>query len=78
MLLKGKYLQVIAQAFVKVYRSHVELWDIKFISTLFLTTTDLSAKATSLNDISETHHFFGGGLFKTKSCKSKSYMKWDK
>ena len=39
------------------YKSHVELWDIKFISTLFWTTTDLSAKTTNLMDIFEPHKF---------------------
>ena len=43
--------------------SHVELCDIKFISTLFWTITDLSAKTTSLMNIFEPHQFFGGGLF---------------
>ena len=43
--------------------SHVELLDIKFISTLFWTTTDLSAQTTSLMDIIERHQFFVGGLF---------------
>ena len=55
----------------KITRSHVELWDIKFISTLVWTVTDLSANTTSLMDIFEPHQFFGGGLFGNKSCKSK-------
>ena len=58
--------------------SHIELWDIKFISTLFWTITDLSAKTTSLIDIFETHQFFGGGLFRNNSFKSKYYIKLDK
>ena len=44
--------------------SHVKSWDIKFISTLFWITTDLSAQSTSLMDIIEPHQFFGGGLFR--------------
>ena len=42
--------------------SHVELWNIKFISTLFGTTTDLSAQRISLMDIIEPYQIFGGGL----------------
>ena len=56
-------------------RSHVELWDIKFISTIVWTATDLSAKTTSLMDIFEPHQFFGGGLFENKS---KYYIKLKK
>ena len=32
-------------------KSHVKLWDITLMSTLFWTSTDLSAKNTSLMDI---------------------------
>ena len=42
-------------------RSHV---DIKFISTLFGTTTDLSAQWISLMDIIEPYQFLGGGLLR--------------
>ena len=47
----------------KVAISNVELWDIKFISTSFWTTTDLLAQTISLMDIFEPSQFFGGGSF---------------
>ena len=68
----------IQRAWMSRVRSHVNLWDIKFISTLFWTTTDWSAKTTSLIDIFEPHQFCGGGLFKNLSYKSKYYIKMDK
>ena len=60
----SKYTAILVCIFFCVsLKSHVEVWDVKFISTLFWTTTDLSAKTTSLMDIFEHHRFFGGGLF---------------
>ena len=64
-ILNVVYIAKARKGSIMLGKSHVELWDIKFIPTLVLTATDLSAKTTSLMDIFEPHQFLMVAYLKT-------------